>query len=79
MNPKTLASLAALAAFSLPVAAWATNGYQLIGVGAYQKSLGGAVTANPGSAAAPISRWKASCRRAASTSRPRAAIAPRAR
>ena len=26
----------------------ATNGYQLIGVGSYQKSLGGAVTANSG-------------------------------
>lgn len=43
---------------TLPVAAvlgfsssaFATNGYQLIGVGAYQKSLGGAVTANPGTA-----------------------------
>lgn len=32
----------------------ATNGYQLIGVGAYQKSLGGAVTANPGSAMTAI-------------------------
>lgn len=31
-------------------AAHATNGYQLIGFGAYQKSLAGAVTANPGSA-----------------------------
>ncbi len=30
--------------------AFATNGYQLMGVGSYQKSLGGAVTANPGSA-----------------------------
>ena len=44
-----------LAALGLAVAAFsplahATNGYQLIGVGAYQKSLGGAVTANPGSA-----------------------------
>lgn len=35
--------------------AQATNGYQLIGVGAYQKSLGGAVTANPGSAMTAIS------------------------
>ncbi|MGD8347573.1 MAG: outer membrane protein transport protein, partial [Lysobacterales bacterium] len=32
----------------------ATNGYQLIGVGSYQKSLGGAVTANPGSAMTAI-------------------------
>lgn len=34
----------------VPVAAFATNGYQLIGVGAYQKGLAGAVTAAPGSA-----------------------------
>ncbi|WP_303901069.1 OmpP1/FadL family transporter [Thiohalomonas denitrificans] len=39
----------ALAVYT-PCTAFATNGYQLIGVGAYQKSLGGAVTANPGSA-----------------------------
>lgn len=39
-----------LACFALSPFAHATNGYQLIGVGAYQKSLGGAVTANPGSA-----------------------------
>ncbi|HKK05583.1 MAG TPA: outer membrane protein transport protein [Gammaproteobacteria bacterium] len=30
--------------------AQATNGYQLIGIGSYQKSLAGAVTAHPGSA-----------------------------
>jgi len=30
-------------------AAYATNGYQLIGIGSYQKSLAGAVTALPGS------------------------------
>ncbi|MEJ2383283.1 MAG: outer membrane protein transport protein [Xanthomonadales bacterium] len=46
---------AAVAAVSLlPVSAFATNGYQLIGVGSYQKSLGGAVTANPGSAMTAI-------------------------
>ena len=46
---------AAVAAVSLlPVSALATNGYQLIGVGSYQKSLGGAVTANPGSAMTAI-------------------------
>jgi len=39
----------------LPVAIFATDGYQLIGVGAYQKSLGGAVTANPGSAMTSVS------------------------
>ncbi len=33
----------------LSTTAFATNGYQLIGVGSYQKSLGGAVTALPGS------------------------------
>jgi len=35
--------------FLFPPMVFATNGYQLIGVGSYQKSLGGAVTANPGS------------------------------
>ncbi len=44
-----------LAAMLLPLSAAATNGYQLIGVGAYQKSLGGAVTANPGSAMTAVS------------------------
>lgn len=34
----------------LPGVSNATNGYQLIGIGAYQKSLAGAVTANPASA-----------------------------
>ncbi len=38
-----------------PVAVFATDGYQLIGVGSYQKSLGGAVTANPGSAMTSVS------------------------
>jgi long-chain fatty acid transport protein len=33
----------------LSTTAFATNGYQLIGVGSYQKSLGGAITALPGS------------------------------
>ncbi len=45
-RPLGVATLLAM----LPLSASATNGYQLIGVGAYQKSLGGAVTANPGSA-----------------------------
>ena len=39
---------------TFPMLAFATNGYQLIGVGSYQKSLGGAVTANPGSAMTAI-------------------------
>lgn len=33
---------------------FATNGYQLIGIGSYQKGLAGAVTANPGSAMTAI-------------------------
>ncbi len=47
--------LAALAAATLPLSSFATNGYQLIGVGAYQKSLAGAVTANPGTAMTAVS------------------------
>lgn len=47
--------LALLASATLPLSAHATNGYQLIGVGAYQKSLGGAVTAAPGSAMTAVS------------------------
>lgn len=42
-------------AILLPVATYATDGYQLIGVGSYQKSLGGAVTALPGSAMTSVS------------------------
>ncbi|MEE4246079.1 MAG: outer membrane protein transport protein [Kangiellaceae bacterium] len=44
--------VAVSAAFSSSLLA--TNGYQLIGIGTYQKSLGGAVTAKPGSAMAAI-------------------------
>ena len=50
-NIKPILSIALI----LPVVAFATDGYQLIGVGAYQKSLGGAVTANPGSAMTSVS------------------------
>lgn len=50
MQTKTTLRAALAASLILPTAAFATNGYQLIGVGAYQMSLGGAVTANPGSA-----------------------------
>ncbi len=50
MQIKTPLRAALAASLILPSAAFATNGYQLIGVGAYQMSLGGAVTANPGSA-----------------------------
>ena len=37
------------AALFFSTSAFATNGYQLIGIGSYQKSLAGAVTAFPGS------------------------------
>lgn len=47
--------LALLASATVSLSAHATNGYQLIGVGAYQKSLGGAVTAAPGSAMTAVS------------------------
>ena len=46
--------VALLAILVLPTLAVATNGYQLIGVCSYQKSLGGAVTASPGSAMTAI-------------------------
>jgi long-chain fatty acid transport protein len=48
------AALVACGAIGLSTSAHATNGYQLIGVGAYQKGMGGAVTANPGSAMTAI-------------------------
>lgn len=47
--------LVVLTIAAISFSAHATNGYQLIGVGAYQKSLGGAVTANPGSAMTAVS------------------------
>jgi len=47
---RSLMRMALLSALAVPVTAFATNGYQLIGVGSYQKGLAGAVTANPGSA-----------------------------
>jgi long-chain fatty acid transport protein len=40
--------------FFFTSSAFATNGYQLIGIGSYQKSLGGAVTALPGSNMAAV-------------------------
>lgn len=54
MSKKLLLSAVVPAAILAAGAAHATNGYQLMGVGAYQKSLGGAVTANPGSAMTAI-------------------------
>jgi long-chain fatty acid transport protein len=53
MNKKITFSLVACCAITPAV--HATNGYQLTGIGAYQKSLGGAVTAKPGSAMTAIS------------------------
>ena len=50
MQTKSAIRAALAASLVLPTTVFATNGYQLIGVGAYQMSLGGAVTANPGSA-----------------------------
>ncbi len=55
MNKKPVIRAAAAAILAFPATVLATNGYQLIGVGAYQKSLGGAVTANPGSAMTAVS------------------------
>jgi long-chain fatty acid transport protein len=46
---------AALIAAALPVNSHATNGYQLIGIGAHQKGVGGAVTALPQSAMTAVS------------------------
>lgn len=50
MFKRSLIAMAVSGAIAVSGAAYATNGYQLIGIGAYQKSLAGAVTANPGSA-----------------------------
>jgi len=52
MNKKV--TLFLLASIGFTQSAVATNGYQLTGIGAYQKSLGGAVTAKPGSAMTAI-------------------------
>ncbi|HEY9200580.1 MAG TPA: outer membrane protein transport protein [Gammaproteobacteria bacterium] len=52
MNKKITFSL--IACCAIAPAVHATNGYQLTGIGAYQKSLGGAVTAKPGSAMTAI-------------------------
>ncbi|TDY00570.1 OmpP1/FadL family transporter [Thiohalophilus thiocyanatoxydans] len=56
MKPiQNILRLVVLLTATFSFSAHATNGYQLIGVGAYQKSLGGAVTANPGSAMTAVS------------------------
>ena len=49
-SPQSSMRILLLSALVIPATAFATNGYQLIGVGSYQKGLAGAVTANPGSA-----------------------------
>ncbi len=54
MKNRTL-TLLALTGIGFSTNVLATNGYQLTGIGAYQKSLAGAVTANPGSAMTAIS------------------------
>jgi len=56
MNKRKLSLIGMIpvALLASPITVMATNGYQMIGVGSYQKSLGGAVTANPGSAMTAI-------------------------
>ena len=49
MYKNCLAGITLLTILLFSASAFATNGYQLIGIGSYQKSLGGAVTALPGS------------------------------
>ncbi len=55
MTRHSLATLAAAATFVIPTTVFATNGYQLIGIGAHQKGMGGAVTSLPGSAMTAVS------------------------
>jgi len=55
MFKRSLIAASVMGALAAAGTAHATNGYQLIGVGAYQKSLAGAVTAAPGSAMTAIS------------------------
>lgn len=54
MFKRSLIAASVMGAIAAAGTAHATNGYQMIGVGAYQKSLGGAVTAAPGSAMTAI-------------------------
>lgn len=53
-NNKLLSSALLISITGFTQNSFATNGYQLIGIGGYQKSLAGAVTANPGSAMTAI-------------------------
>lgn len=53
MNKKI--SLGLFTCLTASSTAYATNGYQLTGIGAYQKGMAGAVTAKPGSAMSAIS------------------------
>ena len=52
---KRLAATVIAVCLGAPFSVHATNGYQLIGVGSYQKSMGGAVTSNPDTAMTAIS------------------------
>ena len=52
---KRLAAALTAVCLGAPFSVHATNGYQLIGVGSYQKSMGGAVTSNPDTAMTAIS------------------------
>ena len=81
MQIKTPLRAALAASLILPSAAFTTNGYQLIGVGAYQMSLGGAVTANPGSAMTAVANPAGAARvgsRVLSSRRPSSSLTPRA-
>ncbi|MDH5570743.1 MAG: outer membrane protein transport protein [Gammaproteobacteria bacterium] len=51
---KNITKILPLLTIGLSSSVNATNGYQLIGIGSYQNSLGGAVTAKPGSAMTAI-------------------------
>ena len=52
---KKIISLSLFTCLAASSTAYATNGYQLTGIGAYQKGMAGAVTAKPGSAMSAIS------------------------
>ena len=55
MRKQIVIPAAALFACAVPATSFATNGYQLIGIGAHQKGMAGAVTALPESAMTAVS------------------------
>jgi len=55
MRKQIVIPAAALLACAVPATSFATNGYQLIGIGAHQKGMAGAVTALPESAMTAVS------------------------